>query len=245
MKASEYPNTKLVKVLAYGNPGTGKTCFAAGFPTPILYFDFDNKVSSAIRFFSKDRTRLESIEVKALSMSLVSSPLNAFIQEIEALKKMQATGDFPYKTLVIDSITTFSAACLQHIIATNPGIKGRQTAQGMMPDKAHYGVLLREFERLIPGLLTLDMNIVMLGHLTEYKNDDTGVMVREVMCDGSFSSRLPIYFDEVYYTYKGSKGEFMAQTQNLGGYSCRSQIPGLPANIPLNYEELKAYVDKF
>jgi hypothetical protein len=244
MKASEYPDTNLIKVLAYGNPGTGKTCFAAGFPAPILYFDFDNKVSSAIRFFSKDKERLDNIEIKSLSMSLTQNPLIAFTQEIEALRKMQATGNFPYKTLVIDSITTFSAATLQHIIASNPGIKGRQTAQGTMPDKPHYGILLREFERLIPGLLTLDMNIVMLGHLTEYKNDDTGAMVREVMCDGSFSSRLPIYFDEVYYTYKGSKGEFLAQTQNLNGYACRSQIPGLPAIIPLNYKEIETYVSK-
>ncbi len=238
MKASELPNVNLIKALVYGNPGTGKTCFAAGFPGPILYFDFDNKVSSAVRFYSGDKSRLDNIEVKSLGMGLVQNPLVAFNSEIEQLRKMQLSGQFPYKTLVIDSITTFSAATLQHIITTNAGIKGRVTAQGIMPDKPHYGVLLREFERLIPGLLTLDMNIVMLGHLAEYRDDTTGSMIREVMCDGSFSAKIPIYFDEVYYAYKGAKGEFLAQTQNANGYAGRSQIPGLPPIIPLKYEEL-------
>ncbi len=242
MRASELPNTNLIKVLAYGPPGTGKTCFAAGFPGPILYFDFDNKVSSAVRFFAKDKARLNDIEVKTLSMALSQNPLVAFNAEIEALRKMQVSEVFPYKTLVIDSLTTFSAATLQHIITTNPGIKGRVTAQGIMPDKPHYGVLLREFEKLIPGILTLDMNIVVLGHIAEYRDESTGTMVREVMCDGSFSAKAPIYFDEVYYVHRGAKGEYLAQTQNAGGYSCRSQIPGLPNPVKLDYAEIAKYL---
>ncbi len=242
MKLDELPTKNLVKLLAYGPPGTGKTCGAAGFPGPILYFDFDGKVSSAARYYAKDTELLHNIEVKSLGMGLTQSPLVAFSNEVNALRKMQSEGIYPYKTLVVDSITTFSAATLQHIIATNPGIKGRVTAQGIMPDKPHYGVLLREFEKLIPGLLTLDMNVVMLGHIAEYRDDSTGSMVREVMCDGSFSSKIPIYFDEVYYTHKGPKGEFLAQTQNANGYTCRSQIPGLPAVIPFSYAEIAKYL---
>ena len=241
-KLSEIKGTSLVKVLTYGSPGVGKTCFAAGFPLPILYFDFDNKVSSAARFFSKDQERLSQIEVKSLGSSLNKDPMTEFLAEIESLRKMEASGTIPYKTLVIDSLTTFSSAVLNHIIKTNPGIKGVITAQGVSPAMPHYGILLREFTRLIPSLLTLNMNIVMLGHLAVYKNEATGEMIKEVMMDGSFSEKAPIFFDEVYYAFKDDKGRFMAQTQSGNGFKCRSQIQGLPNPVELSYEAIAKFL---
>ena len=51
-RLSELKTVDLIKILVYGEPGSGKTCFAAGFPGPILFLDFDNKVSSAARYYA-------------------------------------------------------------------------------------------------------------------------------------------------------------------------------------------------
>jgi hypothetical protein len=155
---------------------------------------------------------------------------------------MAASGTYNYKTLVIDSITTFSSAMLGHIISSNPGIKGRVTAQGIMPDKPHYGILLREFERVIAGMLTLDMNVVMLAHIAVYKNETTGEMVREVMMDGSFSEKIVGYFDEAWVSSVDDKGRYVLQTKSDSKFKCTTQIPGLPNPVALDYSEIAKFI---
>src|SRR4051812_20783679 len=185
-----------VKVLVIGHPGAGKTCFAATFPGPILYLDFDNKVDSAALFFRDQPELLKNVEVRQLSTGFTADPIAEFNKIVaNELVPQQKAGAMKYKTIVLDSISAFSNAALMHILQTNPGIKGVITAQGKMTDQTHYGVLLREFKRLIPGLLSLPCNIVMCAHVDTYKAD-TGVIIREAAMDGSYSQKLPQAFKE-------------------------------------------------
>jgi len=242
LNLAELKTKDLVKVLVYGEPGAGKTVFAAGFPGPILYLDFDHKVSSAARFYAKDADRLKQIEVVNLSPALAKNPITELESRIKELAEYQRKNEYPYRTLVVDSVTTFSSACLAHIVQIKPGIKRVITAQGQQPGVQDFGILKREFQRLIPGLLTLEMNVVMLGHISIQKDEFTGELIRGVLMDGSFAEQLPIYFEEVYRAFvtevQGGRREFFAQTQSDGRFKCRSQIPGLPATIPLKYESL-------
>lgn len=239
MKLSQLTTSNLIKILVYGEAGSGKTCFAAGFPTPMLYLDFDNKISSAARFFAADKARLEGIEVKNLSAQIKGDPLVEMNKIIDELINQQGKGAFEYKTLVLDSITTFSSAVIKHIIRTNPGIKRVKSGSDEQPCLQDYGILKREFERLIPGLLTLNMNIVMLGHVEIMKDDLTGELIRGVMMDGNFSQKLPIYFEEVSRSFVDDKGVFLLQTKPDAKFAkIRSQIPGIPNVVPLKYESL-------
>lgn len=240
-KLSEMKNTNLIKLLFYGPPGVGKTVFACSFPGKSLVFDFDKKISSAARFYSKDQAKLDSIEVVDMKNGLTGDPMDVMMKEIQVLASYQQKGEYPIQNLIVDSITTFSAAVLAHIVRTNPGIKRVETRQGMQPGMQDYGILKREFTRLIPGLLSLDLNVIMLAHESIDKDELTGEIIRGVTMDGSFAQQLPIYFEEVWRAYvKEDKGvcSYWAQTQTDGKYKCRSQIPGLPANIPLRYDEI-------
>lgn len=243
MLMSDLPTTDLVKVLVFGEPGSGKTVFACGFPGPILLLDFDNKASSAARFYAKDTERLKQINVENMSATFTEDPIAAFSKLVSKLAEEQKTGKYTYKTLVLDSITTFSMACLNHIIKTNPGINRTKSTQGTQPSQQDYGILSREFQRIIPGLLTLDMNIVMTGHISVEKDDLTGELSRGVLMDGKFGAKLPIFFEEVYRAHveeaPGGARKYLAQTQPNQKYGkIRSQIPGLPAVVPLAYAEL-------
>ena len=122
MKLSEVRTDGALKILLYGAAGTGKTCFAAGLPTPILYLDFDNKVDSAALFFKNDKSRLEEIDVRQLAPTLTDSPIAELERIIrEELIPQQKAGKMKYKTIVLDSLTTFSSATLKYIVDTNPG----------------------------------------------------------------------------------------------------------------------------
>ena len=238
-KLSELKSVNQVKALVYGQPGAGKTCFSAAFPGPILFLDYDNKVSSAARYYAKQPEITSQIEVVNLSAILHDSPINEMIRWTSELSAMQKKGEYAYKTLVLDSITTFSSAALNHIVKTNPGVKRPLPNHPSMQD---YGILKREFERLIPGLLSLDMNVVMLGHETMDKDEVTGEIIRGVMMDGSFAQKLPIYFEEVWRAYVDEKGQHMLQTKSDVKYKCRSQIPGLPSPCPMSYAAIAKYL---
>ncbi len=235
-----------LKILAFGNSGAGKTCFAAGFPAPILYLDFDGKVDSAAEFYKSDVERLKAIDVRNLQQKLMMNPTANPIVELMGIINKElipgAKAGLPFKTLVLDSITTFSSLVLNHIILTNPGIKRTVSAQGSQPCLQDYGILKREFAKLIPGLLSLQCNVVMLGHISTEKDETTGELIRGPLMDGSFAKELPIYFKECWRIYVNDKGEHLAQTKSDARYSCRSQIPGLPNPLPLKYTELEKYV---
>lgn len=238
------------KGLLLGAPGSGKTVFAASFPTPMLYLDFDNKIDSAALFYKNDVERLKAIDVRQLIRSNNPAALTPYQQMEKIMKEelipQEATGQMNFKTLVIDSISAFSTATLDQILKSNPGIAGVMTAQGKMPAQPHYGVLLREFTKLIPALLDLpNVNVVMCAHIETYKDPNTGMIIRAPMMDGSFSEKLPQYFKEVWHTYVDDKGKFMAQTKADTKFSClRSQIKGLPnpLNIENGYKELEKYL---
>lgn len=246
MNLSEIKTEGALKILIEGDSGIGKTCFASTFPGRILYLDFDNKVDSAAAFLrSRNMTeQLGAVEVEQFPAQLGISPIEALSKIIsEKLIPQQRSGKMEFQTLVLDSITTFSAATLSHIVKTNPGIKRNETKQGPQPGLQDYGILRREFQRLIPGLLSLPCNVVMLAHLAVEKDEATGAILRHAMMDGSFAKELPIYFKEVWRMYV-KDGKRFVQTQSDHMFNLRSQIPGLPAHLDVTegYKALSKYI---
>jgi len=215
---------------------------AAAFPYPILYLDFDGKADSAALFHRGDTERMRNIDVRNLSQNFSASPLSELMTIInKELIPQEKSGEMKFKTLVLDSITTFSGQTLKYIVDTNPGIKRVECKQGIQPGMQDYGILKREFAKLIPNLLALPCNVIMLGHISTEKDELTGELVRGPAMDGSFARDLPIYFKEVWRSFVDTKGEYVAQTKSDSKYACRSQIPGLPNPMPLNYASLEKY----
>lgn len=231
-----------LKILLMGDAGVGKTVFACGFPGRTKLLDFDLKADSAALFYRKETERLERIDVEQFNPIVDKiSPMEKLNSLIQKWMVQERTGKMEFDNLVLDSITTFSAAALRHIVATNPGIKRTESAQGKQPGLQDYGILKREFEKLINGLVGLPCNVIMLAHIATEKDELTGQMLRHTMMDGSFAKQLPIYFKEVWRAFV-KDGKRFAQTQSDHQYNCRSQIPGLPNPLPLNYTELAKYL---
>ena len=232
-----------LKILLYGLSGSGKTCFATSLPTPMLMLDFDGKADSAAMYHRADNERLKQIDVRNLAVSLSQSPLAELEKIIHTeLIPQQKAGTMKFKTLILDSITTFSSQTLKYIVDSNPGIKRVLTKQGQQPGMQDFGILKREFARLIPGIISLPCNVVMLGHISTEKDDVTGEIIRGPSMDGSFAKDLPIYFKEVWRSYVDDKGKHWAQTRSDARYACRSQIAGLPNPLPLEYAEVTKFI---
>lgn len=241
MKLADVKTEGNLKILLMGDAGVGKTIFATSLPGKTKVLDFDSKIDSAALFY-KGKPQLDNIDVEQFSAGLGLSPIQLLEKIIkDELIPQQKSGKMLFDTLVVDSLTTFSSACLAHIVASNPGIKRTASAQGMQPGLQDYGILSREFQRLIPGLLALPCNVIMLAHIATEKDEATGQILRHTMLDGSFAKKLPIYFKEVWRAFV-KDGKRFAQTQSDGQYNCRSQIPGLPNPIALDYAEISKFI---
>lgn len=240
MKLAELHPNKEIKLLLAGSPGSGKTCAALGFPYPMLVLAFEPKVNSAAGFYRSDSERLEGIDVRPLWKNLdANDPLEEFNAIINnELIPQQRKGEMKYKTLVIDSMTTFSSAVLNHIVKTNPGIKRSVSRQGMQPCQQDYGILKREFQKLIPGLVSLPMNVVMVSHIKTDRSELTGEIIRQPYLDGSFGEKLAEVFNECYVAFV-KDGKYYARTRSNDEYKfLASRIPGMPEVIELKYSEL-------
>lgn len=243
MLLSEIKTEGNFKLLLIGDAGVGKTIFGTSLPGKTRVLDFDIKIDSAALFYRDKPEHLANINVTQFRAGLTLNPIQQLEEVIrDEFIPQQKTGKMAFDTLLVDSITTFSAASLAHIVKTNPGIKRTASAQGMQPGLQDYGILKREFQRLIPGLLSLPCNVIMLAHIATEKDEMTGQLLRHTMMDGSFAKELPIYFKEVWRAFI-KDGKRFAQTQSDGQYNCRSQIPGLPNPVPLDYAAIAKHIN--
>lgn len=240
MLLSEINPAENFKVLVSGPPGTGKTCFAVGFPYPMMVLAFEPKIDSAASYYRNDQERLKNVDVRPLWKKLDGGdPMEEMIQILNTeLIPQQKTGQMKFKTLVIDSMSTFSSAALNHIVKTNPGVKRSASKQGMQPCQIDYGILKREFQRLIPGLVSLPMNVVMVAHIKTERSELTGEILRQPYLDGSYGEKLAEVFNESYFAFIRD-GKHYARTKNDQQFTfLGSRIPNMPEVIELKYEEL-------
>lgn len=240
MKASEMAGHSFFKGLIYGDSGAGKTCLAAQFPGPVEYWDFDNKISSAVDYFKRigKQALLEQIDVYQFSGLPLVERIPAWekrTRELDAIIK--AKGAFPFKTLVLDSITTLSHHLMEdYIFRSQTGLKRPLPGINGLQDYALYE---KHMTRVLSGLLAQPFNFVVLGHVDIDKDQNTGAIDKKPLCAGQqLAKKLPIWFEEVYVAKAKPDGTRVLLTQPADGFIARSQR-GLDKEIPMTLAGMK------
>lgn len=222
-----------IKLLLFGDSGSGKTVFSTGWPGPIHVLDFDNKISSAAAFW-QGQAQLNEITYE--NYGPVDSRGTSAERCNAAVGQMKKDGKLP-RTLVLDSLTTFSDEVMRYLMRLNPGIKRFETKGAQVAAQQDYQVARLFFKQVLTELINLPCNIVVTAHIQIDKDETTGEIFRTPMLAGKLSRELPIYFSEVYRSY-AKDGKYWAQTKSDARYQCRTQIRGIPAEIELKYESL-------
>jgi hypothetical protein len=237
MLLSEMTTSNDVKLLLYGPSSTGKTCTACSFPLPIKYFDFDNKVSSAVQYYkTSDPERLKQIDVVQFAPMNQVDRMKAFTAELHKIQSLQhAKKPLPFKTLVLDSLTTFTSYLLDDYIHVSQ--KGMKRPEGGVNCMQDYQLLQKHMTQILTGLLSLDCNVIFIAHSQLEKDETTGSITNAVLMPGQLAAKLPIYFEEVYFTKVGPDGKYLLQTQGDSRTVCRTQRK-LPKEIPAKYESI-------
>jgi len=241
-KLSDLQTTNYKTVLAYGLSGSGKTCFATGFPGPIWAADFDGKISSAASFH-KGTAQAGLIEYEDYSAHRDWPKFVKRCNEIMALPKE----GFPFKTLIIDSITTFSAALMSEVIRQNPEGKRQKVNATLVPMISDYQLAIFHFKDLVRNLLAMKdrCNIVMTAHYIQDKDETTGEVIAQPLIFGKeLPGWLPMVFEEVYRCYaerKDGKTKFTGQSRAERKYIARTQITKIPDTFELSYAEMQKH----
>lgn len=235
--AQNYPT---IRVLLEGEPNTGKSTFASGFPSPklVLLFDPPDKgrpyCDAGIEGEPQDAngviyrditsaktgkllTRVEYFSEMSLAPESASA-YERFLTRAAALDKDLVN----YRTLIFDSATFFELAARKHSeYSLNRGVKdGRQ----------HYGLSRHECEewlmRKFPSLIL--HNVVIIAHLDLLKNDITGEIIKTAAVPGKLANSLGAGYGEVYrcFTQRDESGgtSYWLQTRSHDGYNCSSLI---------------------
>lgn len=227
-----------IKLLLFGDSGTGKTCFAMTFPGPIWVADFDGKISSAAAFYSNMPDVLAQVEYENyVALGKEDMPAERFNKKLGELKQLAREGKFPYRTIVIDSLTTYADETMKYLMKENPGVKRMITRLAQAPSQQDYGIANIFHKQLIGELVAFPCNIVVTAHIATEKDELTGEILRTPLIAGQLKQKLPIYFSEVHRAFTRD-GKYFAQTQSDGKFQCRSQIKNIPREIPLHYHEL-------
>lgn len=235
-----------LKLFVFGPSGAGKTCFATSFPKPMYICDFDGKLSSAVNYWrSKNPSQLDGIEYDTFAPTpgiSVQQVFEQFKTKFNEHIKLGKEGKFPYKTYVIDSVTLFAEYLMKENLRLHPEIKRFVKDIPVLQD---YLINSTMFKNYLAAILALPSNVVVIGHISNDKDENTGMITKKPLLSGKLADEIPIRFAEVYHAFVSSKdGETKHILQTRGDQSivCRTQITELPKFIDSDYESILKHV---
>ena len=225
-------NTEWLKVMSVGESGTGKSSFAASFPTPGFVFDFGNEI---ISYRGKDFD-YEQYELNAPGWA-------KYEKDFVTVKKAVLEGK--YQTVVVDNISAMTDLAMEKALQLDP----KRSATNGPIWNVHYGMVKNLMEGRLRQLINLNCNLVLIAHIDTLKDENGAIIGVEPSMTGSLSGDVPAYFHEVYYhstRKEGGDTKWVVQTVPIGRNHGRSRLSGterlLPDLVENNYSEIMDYL---
>jgi hypothetical protein len=224
-----------------GEPGTRKSTAALSFPKPIYFFSWDQKVSALAL-----PLRQWNIDPKQVAWDDYTD----WNKGLEQLKKFQVS--CPYKTLVIDSITSCADAInRQTLKVKGADAKGKGIAGIPVNSIEDFNAEDSALKELVA--VTKDIhkyhgiNIILIAHVIQKEvktSDGKTHMSRTIVTAGKgISQKIPAYCDEIYHFNiksgfdANTGGQYTVLTTHTGDDFARTSLP-IPAEIQFGNDPL-------
>ncbi len=180
--------SKKIRVLVYGECGSGKTTFASTFPAP-LFIDTD-----------RGGRVLRTKKIPYLLISRERGGYNHLINFLIQLKSNKGVGDYKVKTLVLDGVTSLAEILLFEIMKY-PDKPGRIPKNPLIekPDWDDYAMLSARLLMLHVMLEDIPFNVVVTGLPMLEKDEVTGGFIGKINVIGGFRNSIAKHYDEMYF----------------------------------------------
>ena len=214
-----------INFFVVGERGTGKSFFAATFPTPAFLFDFD-KQATVYRGLDVE---YEQFDFSNLGWIKFEKDLTRVLTE----KK--------HKTIIIDSMTSFQSVAMERALAINPS----RNEAGGAKFEVHYSLIRTLVENQMRRILSYVGYKVIIAHLEADKDREGSIIGYHPLLPGALKTILPSFFGEILYSqrrYLDNKQQYVLQTVNSGLYNARSNLSGrqklLPDFVPNDFNTI-------
>jgi hypothetical protein len=132
----------------------------------------------------------------------------------------------PYKTIVLDSLTTASELAMNEALMLDPS---RGLAGG--PAMQHYGAEMSLTSDFLKRLLTYPGHVYVIGHLDIAKDEQTGKLIATVLMTGKKThAKIPIRFSDMFVFWADSNKDgvnYTIQTRPDSIYPAKTSLKGL------------------
>ncbi len=230
-----------------GEWGTRKSSEAVSFPGPQYWFSYDKKMRSLI-------LPMKNFGVKMSDISYDDyDDWNKADQKLRGLKT-----NCPYKTIVMDSITSLGDSIMGQ---TKRGKQGTTRASGAKAGMQIAGIQVNELEdynaesSAIADMISMlkdihtyhKVNVILIAHViqVEYRSvaGETHFSRSIVTAAKKMAAKIPAYCEEVYHfnidrgMEAGGEGSYALLTTHTGDDYARTSLP-LPKKIVFGNEPL-------
>jgi len=226
--------------LCHGDPGSRKTTFAATFPKPLIVFYFDQVGMDLPYLRVGHPTDLVPYPGHDFAYRDVLDDDGELLIRVQYFADMDPTNprgfkaflkrlqDFyheytDWRTAVLDSVTMFElAARYNEKYFLNPKTKDPRQWWAGSTDAVE--------QALMSSFGALPINVVVVAHSSEDKDEVNGTFVRTIRAPGRMSKGAAAGYSEVYRAYvpreRGPQGEalYYLQTQPDGLYIAKTAI---------------------
>lgn len=192
------PNTKSLvlrpklKILVWSASGTGKTHLAGTFRAdgPCYFFDFDKRMET-----------LAGLDIDYDSYR-DTDPFRPVAYD-GALKKLEELHrNCPYRTIVLDSLTTFAIAAMNKVMPLAKSFMPKMTRMGdgktEVPVMQDFMGQMKFIEQFMLKLVALPCHVIVTAHETTDKDEITQQIFKNIAVTGKLSNQLPGLFNEVW-----------------------------------------------
>lgn len=214
MKASELMGeVPALKVLVYGQSGSGKTHWAARSPMPFVILTEMNGLASIMD--ANDEADVVMVETYAQFHKLLDVIKQGTECEVDsgqhAYRFTWEGEERVCQTIVIDSLTDVQELMATYIIKTRPVKEGRAVMDGdrlttEVLTKADYGRLYKGTSRVIMDLRSLPVSVVAIAFADMLADDKGSVYRIKPAITGKAGKYLPHWFSVVGYSLKRANG---------------------------------------
>jgi len=224
-----------------GEPGLRKSTQALSFPGPQYWFSWDRKMSGILLPMKK-----WGIDPKTINYD----DYDDWAKGKQMMEKLQV--NCPYKTIVIDSLTSMADMTLRQTMKVKYGVT-RQSGQAA--GKLVAGIAVNEIEdynaesSALNELIALTkdihnfhkVNVILIAHVVKAEYRDTTKKTthisRQIVTAGkNVAAKIPAYCGEVYHFnieqgfVEGAGGDYSLLTEHTGDDFARSAL-GLEKKI--------------